>query len=210
MYDSEGNTYSEVCRAFEDATIRTAKVMNLSVIPAAFQSYCGTRLEYPLVNNIHDLPEVVVTPYCVSTNLPSEVLSIDKDLCSTQDVLSLLRQFCNSGLSGPKKTSPEALKQPVNKTRKETTKELKKKVSFSPRRKRDYGSRLFEPHIREVLINWISTHAEHPYCNKEEKKKLAQITGLDMKQITMWFINYRRRYCKNSENQCNHGNSKKK
>ncbi|KAK6911651.1 ELK domain [Dillenia turbinata] len=52
---------------------------------------------------------------------------------------------------------------------------------------------------RIVLLNWWNSHYRWPYPTEEEKMKLAEITGLDPKQINNWFINQRKRHWKPSE-----------
>ncbi|KAI4349896.1 hypothetical protein L6164_010439 [Bauhinia variegata] len=52
---------------------------------------------------------------------------------------------------------------------------------------------------RTALMNWWNTHYRWPYPTEEEKLKLAEITGLDQKQINNWFINQRKRHWKPSE-----------
>ena len=54
-------------------------------------------------------------------------------------------------------------------------------------------SRNFDYCVRQMLINWMVSHKNRPYCSREEKLKLAKLTGLEVKQITMWMINSRRR-----------------
>ncbi|KAG5968156.1 hypothetical protein E4U58_001973 [Claviceps cyperi] len=45
----------------------------------------------------------------------------------------------------------------------------------------------------EKLRAWFLTHLEHPYPTEDEKQDLMQQTGLQMNQISNWFINARRR-----------------
>ncbi|CAH8328476.1 unnamed protein product [Eruca vesicaria subsp. sativa] len=44
-----------------------------------------------------------------------------------------------------------------------------------------------------VLKEWWRTHAKWPYPTEEDKAKLVQETGLQLKQINNWFINQRKR-----------------
>jgi len=43
------------------------------------------------------------------------------------------------------------------------------------------------------LREWFLAHLEHPYPTEEEKQGLMRGTGLQMNQISNWFINARRR-----------------
>lgn len=44
-----------------------------------------------------------------------------------------------------------------------------------------------------VLKNWWQQHAKWPYPTEEDKVKLVEETGLQLKQINNWFINQRKR-----------------
>uniref|UniRef100_A0A1J3HUD1 Homeobox protein knotted-1-like 5 n=1 Tax=Noccaea caerulescens TaxID=107243 RepID=A0A1J3HUD1_NOCCA len=44
-----------------------------------------------------------------------------------------------------------------------------------------------------VLKEWWRTHSKWPYPTEEDKAKLVQETGLQLKQINNWFINQRKR-----------------
>ncbi|CAA6654405.1 unnamed protein product [Spirodela intermedia] len=52
---------------------------------------------------------------------------------------------------------------------------------------------------RMELMAWWKTHYRWPYPTEEEKAMLAEVTGLDQKQINNWFINQRKRHWKPSE-----------
>ncbi|KAJ0979912.1 hypothetical protein J5N97_015386 [Dioscorea zingiberensis] len=52
---------------------------------------------------------------------------------------------------------------------------------------------------RLTLLDWWNSHYRWPYPTDEEKVKLAEITGLDPKQINNWFINQRKRHWKPSD-----------
>ncbi|EME30635.1 Homeobox protein knotted-1-like 8 [Galdieria sulphuraria] len=43
------------------------------------------------------------------------------------------------------------------------------------------------------LKEWFDTHIQHPYPTESEKQQLCQETGMQMQQITNWFINQRKR-----------------
>ncbi|KAL3840713.1 hypothetical protein ACJIZ3_025304 [Penstemon smallii] len=44
-----------------------------------------------------------------------------------------------------------------------------------------------------VLKTWWQTHSKWPYPTEEDKSRLVQETGLQLKQINNWFINQRKR-----------------
>jgi hypothetical protein len=47
--------------------------------------------------------------------------------------------------------------------------------------------------ITSVLKNWWQQHAKWPYPTEDDKAKLVEETGLQLKQINNWFINQRKR-----------------
>ncbi|RWW33707.1 hypothetical protein GW17_00001554, partial [Ensete ventricosum] len=53
---------------------------------------------------------------------------------------------------------------------------------------------------RQKLLKWWELHNKWPYPSQEkEKAALAELTGLDQKQINNWFINQRKRHWRPSE-----------
>jgi hypothetical protein len=53
-------------------------------------------------------------------------------------------------------------------------------------------------HAVQYLKNWMLSpdHIEHPYPTEEEKAKIMKETAIDIKQLTNWFVNNRKRYWK--------------
>lgn len=49
----------------------------------------------------------------------------------------------------------------------------------------------------DKLRNWFMAHLGHPYPTEDEKQELVRQTGLQMNQISNWFINARRRQLPN-------------
>lgn len=49
-----------------------------------------------------------------------------------------------------------------------------------------------------ILKKWMMSpeHIEHPYPSEEEKKELMKETGIDLKQLSNWFTNARKRVWK--------------
>jgi hypothetical protein len=43
------------------------------------------------------------------------------------------------------------------------------------------------------LKAWLVAHLQHPYPTEDEKQQLMRQTGLQMYQVSNWFINARRR-----------------
>jgi len=50
----------------------------------------------------------------------------------------------------------------------------------------------------EYLKSWMMSpdHIEHPYPTEDEKAKIMKETGIELKQLTNWFVNNRKRYWK--------------
>ena len=48
-------------------------------------------------------------------------------------------------------------------------------------------------HITDTLKAWLLEHADHPYPTEDEKRAFCDYTGLDICQISNWFVNARRR-----------------
>ncbi|XP_022851166.1 homeobox protein knotted-1-like 1 [Olea europaea var. sylvestris] len=52
-----------------------------------------------------------------------------------------------------------------------------------------------------VLKDWWQQHSKWPYPTEDDKAKLVEQTGLQLKQINNWFINQRKRNWHNSNSQ---------
>ncbi|KAK1384905.1 homeobox protein knotted-1-like 7 [Heracleum sosnowskyi] len=61
-----------------------------------------------------------------------------------------------------------------------------------------------------VLKAWWHQHSKWPYPTEDDKAKLVQETGLQLKQINNWFINQRKRNWHNSSNSATDLKSKRK
>ncbi|KAK4741421.1 hypothetical protein SAY87_025009 [Trapa incisa] len=70
------------------------------------------------------------------------------------------------------------------------------KLEFSKKKKKGK----LPKEARQTLLNWWNVHNKWPYPTEADKKALADVTGLDQKQINNWFINQRKRHWKPSEN----------
>ncbi|CAL4069942.1 unnamed protein product [Meganyctiphanes norvegica] len=44
-----------------------------------------------------------------------------------------------------------------------------------------------------ILTRWLKEHCDNPYPNEQEKRGLADMSGLSQQQVAHWFINARRR-----------------
>ncbi|KAM3081130.1 homeodomain superfamily [Clarireedia jacksonii] len=64
-------------------------------------------------------------------------------------------------------------------------------LSNDSRQRRRRGN--LPKHTTDILNAWFLGHLQHAYPTEEEKQMLMQQTGLQMNQISNWFINARRR-----------------
>ncbi|XP_046343410.1 homeobox protein Meis1-like isoform X1 [Haliotis rufescens] len=63
--------------------------------------------------------------------------------------------------------------------------------SRSAKRQKKRG--IFPKVATNIMRAWLFQHLSHPYPSEEQKKQLAQDTGLTILQVNNWFINARRR-----------------
>lgn len=70
------------------------------------------------------------------------------------------------------------------------------KLEFSKKKKKGKLPR----EARQLLFEWWNSHYKWPYPTEADKVTLAEMTGLDQRQINNWFINQRKRHWKPSEN----------
>eukprot|EP00106_Octopus_bimaculoides_P018489 XP_014785931.1 PREDICTED: homeobox protein Meis1-like isoform X2 [Octopus bimaculoides] len=61
----------------------------------------------------------------------------------------------------------------------------------NPKRQKKRG--IFPKVATNIMRAWLFQHLTHPYPSEEQKKQLAQDTGLTILQVNNWFINARRR-----------------
>ncbi len=49
--------------------------------------------------------------------------------------------------------------------------------------------------VTKILKRWLLSpdHYDFPYPNDEEKQRLADLTGISIKQLNTWFTNSRKR-----------------
>ena len=49
--------------------------------------------------------------------------------------------------------------------------------------------------VTKILKRWLLSpeHYDFPYPNEEEKGRLAEVTGISLKQLNTWFTNSRKR-----------------
>ena len=67
------------------------------------------------------------------------------------------------------------------------TKRCKKEKKMLKRTRVD-----LEPWMKQMLLRWAERHHNKPYPSDKEKQHLAMKLGLSKKQVSVWFINYRR------------------
>lgn len=62
-----------------------------------------------------------------------------------------------------------------------------------PKGKRQKKRGIFPKVATNIMRAWLFQHLSHPYPSEDQKKQLAQDTGLTILQVNNWFINARRR-----------------
>uniref|UniRef100_A0A6P6XME9 Homeobox protein homothorax-like n=2 Tax=Dermatophagoides pteronyssinus TaxID=6956 RepID=A0A6P6XME9_DERPT len=60
-------------------------------------------------------------------------------------------------------------------------------------KKRQKKRGIFPKVATNIMRAWLFQHLTHPYPSEDQKKQLAQDTGLTILQVNNWFINARRR-----------------
>ena len=103
------------------------------------------------------------------------------DLDVTESSLRALTEIVRSEMSQPKKVVRAA----VDKSN------LKKAASNF---KREANSRPnHSSESRKVLKAWLLDHVSYPYPDEEAKNQLAEASGLEVAQVSNWFVNARMR-----------------
>lgn len=55
----------------------------------------------------------------------------------------------------------------------------------------------FSTEMTDIMGSWMQRNRDHPYPSHETKKSFQRYTGLTMKQVDTWLINFRRRKMRN-------------
>ena len=136
----------------------------------------------PVMNNVFDVSSIDVPSIDVPVDVPSVDVPMNVPTIGVSNSNTYVNDStCFMNSSGPFPVSAST-------TRPKTAKRSKPK---KPRKQSPH--RCFPASAREILVSWIVAHRDHPYCSAAEKRELARKTGLAVSQITMWFINNRRR-----------------
>lgn len=61
---------------------------------------------------------------------------------------------------------------------------------------RQVNRRRYPPEIESVLMSYMAAHEHDPYPSIEEKTKMARQTGLSLRHVNNWLVNYRVRKLK--------------
>jgi len=62
-----------------------------------------------------------------------------------------------------------------------------------PRNKLKPGKTKFPKKAKQILEAWYRSHADDPFPSHAEKQRLADESGITLKQVKCWFINMRRK-----------------
>ncbi|KAI6661533.1 transforming growth factor beta-induced factor (TGIF) transcription factor [Oopsacas minuta] len=61
----------------------------------------------------------------------------------------------------------------------------------------DKKRRDLRPQKKTILVNWLNAHPNSPYPKEDDKQRLADESGLTVKQVSIWFANQRRKMKEN-------------
>lgn len=77
----------------------------------------------------------------------------------------------------------------------EEPEQMLEKTTASHRRKKGTRRGTLHPEAKNVLKAWMFSpeHFAHPYPSEEEKEELANEAGIEVKQLSNWFTNARKR-----------------
>jgi hypothetical protein len=64
---------------------------------------------------------------------------------------------------------------------------------IKPRNKLKPGKTKFPKKAKQILEAWYRSHADDPFPSHSEKQRLADESGITLKQVKCWFINMRRK-----------------
>jgi len=64
---------------------------------------------------------------------------------------------------------------------------------IKPKNKLKPGKTKFPKKAKQILEAWYRSHADDPFPSHAEKQKLAEESGITLKQVKCWFINMRRK-----------------
>jgi len=64
--------------------------------------------------------------------------------------------------------------------------------------------------IKDYLVEWLVSHARHPYPSVVDKRRMCRFTGLTFDQVNHWFINARHRLLGRGKRKPTSDNSRKK
>jgi hypothetical protein len=75
---------------------------------------------------------------------------------------------------------------------------MKTSPTSSPSKNQKKKSTSLPSSTVEYLKNWMMSpeHIAHPYPTEKEKSQIMADTGIELKQMTNWFVNNRKRYWK--------------
>lgn len=136
----------------------------------------------------NDTTTTIVNPP-TSSSSTSPPVACPEFTTSTTNATNTINSSDTTNIINPIEDTSKPSNTPKSATNKNKRSKPRKTDGDPPKRR----SRCFDYRIREMLINWMIAHKQHPYCTREEKLELARKTGLEVKQITMWLINNRRR-----------------
>lgn len=166
----------------------------------------------PSLSKLPGLQYAISHPRRTDLRLPSFAMAYDSS-CSSQDAqspsssmgngstggngLHLSVAYCETPhfMPGVSAFCPEA--SPTDKTPASLAASLESCLSAEELKRRKKGTRrgTLNPEAKNVLKAWMFSpeHFAHPYPSEEEKEELASEAGIEVKQLSNWFTNARKR-----------------
>ncbi|XP_042024832.1 homeobox protein knotted-1-like 6 isoform X2 [Salvia splendens] len=150
------------------------------------ETYCDVLVKYK-----RDLSR----PFDEATSFLNKIETQLGNLCNDDGVLSSDEELSGGEASESQtKTEDRELKDRLLRLYGDHINNLK--LEFSKKKKKGK----LPKEARQKLLEWWNVHYKWPYPTEVDKVSLAEMTGLDQKQINNWFINQRKRHWKPSEN----------
>lgn len=170
----------------------------------------------PSLSKLPGLQYAISHPRRTDLRLPSFAMAYDSSCSSSQDAQSPSSSSSSMGngstgsnglrlsvahcetphfMAGVSAFCPEA--SPTDKTPASLAASLESCLSAEELKRRKKGTRrgTLNPEAKNVLKAWMFSpeHFAHPYPSEEEKEELASEAGIEVKQLSNWFTNARKR-----------------
>uniref|UniRef100_A0A8K9Y344 Myeloid ecotropic viral integration site 3 n=1 Tax=Oncorhynchus mykiss TaxID=8022 RepID=A0A8K9Y344_ONCMY len=213
--------HSDVCSSdsFNDDIAAFAKQLPICSCPQMIQAIQVLRFHLLELEKVHDLCDNFCNRYitCLKGKMPTDLILDDREGGSKSDVedftgsCTSLSEQNQSWLRDPDDCASTPLGTPgmscglpshSTDNCSDTGDGLDGGVASPSTGEEDETDRdrrnnkkrgIFPKLATNIMRAWLFQHLSHPYPSEEQKKQLAQDTGLTILQVNNWFINARRR-----------------